>query len=53
LRPIVIRKRVGSAYEMYNPTVATDTMAWNATKLPSDCTHSQNKKNLLVCIVNV
>ena len=36
-RAVVTRKKMGSAYAMYSPVVATDTIAWNATWLPSDC----------------
>ena len=37
LRDSVTLKKIGNAYAMYSPMVAIDTIAWNATILPSDC----------------
>ena len=37
LRDSVTLRKIGIAYAMYSPMVAIDTIAWNATILPSDC----------------
>ena len=43
----VILNNIGNAYDMYIPIVAIDTVAWNATWLPNDCTCKMHIANII------